>query len=84
MKKPMTVYDLISALAQYPADKFVEFYVWATKDQIKTYVEDVTDDDYVKFTAWEIDADSDIHYNDPSARNSYHCKVIIEMDVDDL
>ena len=77
MKKYMTVYDMIKTLAKFPADMCIEFRVWATKDQINTYVDDVKDDDHVMFMAQQMD-DADIHFNNPKNL------VIIEMDVDDL
>ena len=74
MKTHPTVYEMIQALSKYHADDYVEFHVWASHEQVKTYDEDAKYNDYVKFVVEHVDT-TDIHFNGA---------VVIEMDVEDL
>lgn len=64
MKQYVTVYDMIQKLATFPADKYIEFHVWVTHEQIKAYEKEWEKDDYVRFDAEEIDFKFDFDLNE--------------------
>jgi len=79
MKQYVTVYELIQKLAEYPADKYVEFRVWVNKEeQLSVYEQEFKNDDYIGFDASEIDMKFDVNLSKSEKT------LIIEMDADDV
>ena len=79
MKQYVTVYELIRKLAEYPADKYVEFRVWVNKEeQLNVYEQEFKNDDYIGFDASEIDMKFDVNLSKSEKT------LIIEMDADDV
>lgn len=78
MKQYVTVYDMIQKLAEFPADKYIEFRVWVHNDQLKAYTEEWIKDDYTRFDADQVDLKCDVA---PSESGQM---IVIEMDASDL
>lgn len=77
MKQYVTVYDLIQKLSIYPANTYVEFYIWVPHTQIEIYKKEYEKDDYIRFDAEQIDFKFDVNLNDSKTA------IIIEMDAEE-
>ncbi len=63
MAEYVTVYELIQKLAEYPADKYVEFELLATPDQLKDAEEDqkLANHEYALLAVDELDLEHDVY-----------------------